>query len=239
MKSKEWLLVAFLVVSAGNLLAVGAGWKGLEYLTKPLLMATLSGWVWDKVKHKPGFAKWVVAGLLFSLLGDTLLMLVGKFGELFFMAGLLAFLTAHIFYMTAFVKYPRFRSGLVFQKNWLLLPLLAFLASFVGYLLPNLAGILRVAVPIYATFITGMALAGINMGLRAERPASTLITAGVLLFMLSDSLIALTKFQFPDWKGNVAGLAIMVTYLLGQYLIARGSVQAHATVSIGELQPSQ
>jgi uncharacterized membrane protein YhhN len=44
--------------------------------------------------------------------------------------------------------------------------------------------------------------------------------AGAISFMISDSLLAINKFMQP--LAIYAGLAIMLTYLLAQYLIVEG-----------------
>jgi uncharacterized membrane protein YhhN len=54
------------------------------------------------------------------------------------------------------------------------------------------------------------------MGVSAVASGNALAAAGALLFMLSDSLIGETRFVRP-WVG--AGVAIMVTYHLGQALL--------------------
>ncbi|MCB0548246.1 MAG: hypothetical protein KDD19_11740, partial [Phaeodactylibacter sp.] len=49
------------------------------------------------------------------------------------------------------------------------------------------------------------------------------LMAGILLFILSDSLIALNKFRVDLVVIPYARLWIMATYLLGQYWIARNA----------------
>jgi uncharacterized membrane protein YhhN len=57
---------------------------------------------------------------------------------------------------------------------------------------------------------------------RTNSKSFTLVFAGAISFMLSDSLLAINKFMQPL---PLAGLAIMFTYILAQYLIVEGVVR--------------
>jgi uncharacterized membrane protein YhhN len=48
---------------------------------------------------------------------------------------------------------------------------------------------------------------------------------GAILFILSDSVIALNKFKSDDLNIPMPRLIIMVTYILGQFLIVEGVIK--------------
>jgi uncharacterized membrane protein YhhN len=54
--------------------------------------------------------------------------------------------------------------------------------------------------------------------------AMILVLAGASLFYVSDSVLAREKFIHPVRSG---GLIVMVTYLIGQLLIASGAIWQH------------
>lgn len=225
--NKKLAVNAFFALALAHLIAVAAGWEMVGYATKPFLMASLAGWFWLETGLRSAFSRLFFAGLLFSMLGDSLLMLVKPLGESFFLLGLLAFLTAHVLYLLGFLKYPRLREGMAWQRPWICLLLAAYLISFGYYLWPDLPGFFKWPVMVYATVITAMAATAVNMGSRVGARIFGHIATGAVLFVLSDSIIALRKFKFATWEDPWPGLAIMITYILGQYLLAKGSALAN------------
>ena len=55
-----------------------------------------------------------------------------------------------------------------------------------------------------------------------NKKAARLMVAGALLFVLSDSILAIHKFYMPF---ALAGTMIMLTYGCAQYLIVQGAVK--------------
>ena len=89
-----FLAVSFMAI---NWLAVWFDWKTANFITKPAIILALMGWFFSI----SGFsfpALWFGIGLIFALVGDTLLMIKGK-GFLF---GMAAFMVTHIAYILGF-----------------------------------------------------------------------------------------------------------------------------------------
>lgn len=222
----SFVLTAFGVVSLANLLAVALQSQAGVYLTKPLLLVTLSLWFYLRTKHQPtAFARFILGGLICSIAGDTFLMFHRPGAEQFFLFGLGSFLVAHLFYIAAFLKYPGLKKGAVAKNGWWAAPLLFFLAWFSWFLWDDLPRAFKIPVVVYATVIVAMALTCLNMKDRITAPAFQILFSGALLFVLSDSLIALTSFKYPDFPAIPARLSIMITYLAGQFLIATGALK--------------
>ena len=103
------LLYAYFLVGLLNLWAEHRQSEFLVFATKPCLLALLSLWFYLRMRPLKGpFPRFILSGLLFSIAGDSLLMLVG-YGpkdERFFLMGLGAFLLAQLSYMAGFVRYP-------------------------------------------------------------------------------------------------------------------------------------
>src|SRR3990172_6983606 len=91
-------LIAAFVFAALEALALSKNWLKLEYIAKPAVMIILFIWLWTTAGLK-GATLWFGLGILLSLAGDVLLMI--SLDKLF-LAGLVAFLFAHIAYMIGF-----------------------------------------------------------------------------------------------------------------------------------------
>ena len=163
----------------------------------------------------------VITALAFSTIGDVLLLYSKNAeGQLFFLLGLVAFLFAHLFYTGGFLLRARRRSYFLWRNPWWGLPFIAYAIALLWWLRPNIPDGLFWPITIYALAISGTALSVIN--LRSVVPVSSFIQmiAGAGLFIFSDSLIALGKF---DPEIRVSGFAIMLTYILGQGLLVSGA----------------
>ncbi len=216
---KNIWLIAFALASLANLAAVVLENKTLIFITKPLLMPLLAVWLAMETHGGPPrfLKKMVFAALAFSTLGDVLLL----WGEqpFFFMTGLVAFLFAHLSYIGGFTSVKNLDSGLLRgQPSWVLL-IAIFAAGLLWLLWPGVPEGMRLPVGIYAAVISAMTLSVINVKEKVTNKICRTLVAGALLFMASDSLLAVNKFgsKFP-----VAGLLIMATYLAGQFLLVKG-----------------
>lgn len=146
-------------------------------------------------------------GLLFSAGGD--IALASRFPH-YFETGLGLFLVAHLFYTASFLCRPRAS----FRERGLPLGLVLFVALAVAVLVLPRTGTLLVPVAAYVLAISTMGiLAAVQ---KQDAPA---LFAGALLFIISDSIIAMNKFvvMIPQ-----SGILIMTTYYLAQFLLARG-----------------
>lgn len=223
------LLYAYFLLSLLTLWAEQRQSEFLIFVTKPFLLTLLSLWFYLRVRPMKGrFPRFMLAGLIFSIGGDTLLMLVenGPKDERFFLLGLGSFLLAQLSYMLGFANYPSAREGGVVKAAWKAWPFVLYLAGIIAVLWPGIPGLMKAPVAVYACAIVGMAIAGFNLRPLLARQVFLGLMAGILLFLLSDSLIALNKFRSEALNIPYARLLIMSTYLLGQYLIARNAVRA-------------
>ncbi|WP_018300872.1 lysoplasmalogenase [Fangia hongkongensis] len=150
------------------------------------------------------YASLIVLGLCFSLFGDAFLL-----SQRYFTHGLVAFLIAHIFYIIGFY---------LLQTSYSLILILPILLYGVGFycLLFSKLGNDKAAVAIYILIISIMGYLAINAFIGRSQSTESLIFAGAILFMLSDSILAWDKFKMPMKQ---ATLWIMSTYYLAQWLI--------------------
>ena len=170
-------------------------------------------------------APWLMAALGLSWGGDVLLLFSSDpgLGGYAFLGGLLLFLAAHAAYITTFLRLRRDapapgRSETA-SRTSLLLGSALYLVLFMRLLWPGLDPMMKIAVPLYAAVI--LAMAWVATGLRGHVPTAPWrsMVLGALLFVISDSLIALNRFAFDV---PYARLAIMSSYIAAQALLATG-----------------
>ena len=186
-------------------------------------MPILALWFYFQTKDNPStFRQLILIALFFSWGGDTLLMFVESKGEHFFLFGLVSFLLTHVLYTTAFFKTVSWKNGFLWKNKWIIIPFMIFFLGFQNYLLPDVEEAMQIPVAVYGSVIILMVLAALNWNTFLEKKAFQLVFLGALLFMFSDSIIALNKFKSAVPQAHIW---IMSLYLLGQYLIVRGSIE--------------
>jgi len=191
-----------LVFAVGDWVARHRKAQALEYLCKPATLLALTG---AAVALSPasdlGARRWwFVAALAFSLVGDVLLMVPADL----FVAGLGAFLVAHLCYLAGFrVRGPGALAVAVSAAV-----VVAVVAPFGTRILKALQGHRSLLVPValYMVVISVMLVT-------ALATANVLAGVGAALFVSSDTMIAWNRFVRPF---RAADLGIMITYHLGQ-----------------------
>ena len=213
-------LIFFFIGTTINIFAVAKKNKKWEHISKPLLMPLLAAY-FILITYPTSVAWLIFVALLCGGVGDIFLMLENKF-----MQGMSAFLLGHIFYIVAF---------LLLVNNILKFPIwgfLLFVPVIVILLLiypkfKDFLGDLRIPVHVYLVTILLMHIFAILLlaELSILSPSFLFIWLGSILFILSDSLIALDKFNENLKVPNVA-VMIMITYIIGQFLITQGMLLA-------------
>ena len=215
---KKIALILFFLVAVAELIAVTFNIALIQTIAKPLIMITLMSYYLLSVSERNNF---FVVALVFCWIGDVLLMFQGD--EMFFIYGLVAFLSGHVLYVFSYkqMRDPESVHGLLStQKFRFSFPIILAGTGLVVVLLPHL-GELKIPVMIYALVITIMVLQALfRFGFTSKR-SFTLIFVGALFFMISDSALAINKFMKPL---PMASLLIMVTYMTAQYLIVEGAI---------------
>jgi len=189
----------------------------LHFYMKPLLMPLLAAYFATKSAKVFKSGILVLTALFFSFLGDTFLLFDAK-APIYFILGLSMFLLAHVFYIVFFSKKASERK--IFKNPVLLLLVAAYGIGLVAYLLPHL-GEMLVPVVVYALVIMTMLIFALNLVLNSAKGA-IFICVGALLFVISDSLIAIDKFALKLWQ---AQFLIMITYIAAQWAIIEGAIR--------------
>lgn len=163
----------------------------------------------------------MLLALLFSWAGDVALEIPGQSAGLF-ITGLLCFMTTHILYLTVFYITPGKSIGP--KKLFLfILPVYLFGLALLCYLNDDL-GDMRIPVIVYTAILLSMLAAAITRINKVSRLSFYLVLTGAVLFVLSDSLLAINKFSHPLPNST---LLIMSTYVTGQFLIVLGYIKQY------------
>ena len=215
MKKVLWIIL-FIVLLLVDIYALYSDNETLRYITKPLLMPLLVLlFISNTRSFVTSLKKWTISALLFSWAGDVLLMFESSNSN-FFIFGLIAFLLAHIFYI---ILFDQIRVKEKFKQSLFpLLPIAVYYFFLISLLQPTLRGMQK-PVRIYGLVISIMLSFAIDLWRLKDKSVSFLIIFGALLFITSDSLLAINKFYI---QFEYAGIAVMSTYGLAQLLISLG-----------------
>jgi len=203
-----WALIVAAAFALGDWVACSrdpssAAWQRIEYVCKPatLIALIVAAATLDPAAGADARQRWFVAALVFSLVGDVLLMLPSDQ----FVGGLSAFFAAHCCYVAGF-----------WSQGPALVPFLVAVvitAVVIGILGRRILSAVRLQdralvgpVAAYIVVIGAMLATALAVG-------NPLAAAGAVLFVTSDSMIAWDRFvgKVPN-----ASVLIMVTYHLGQ-----------------------
>ena len=210
-------LYLFLAVFAIDLLAIAIDHEPLRFFSKPMLMPALAGYFVINAGIRD-IAKWVSLALLFSWIGDIFLLFETRNAS-FFLFGLSAFLIAHIFYILFFHSVRTQEK--IKSKAGLLIVVALYYATLITLLYPYF-GEMKITVPVYGIVISFMLLLALHMLFISNKSAGQMMMAGAILFVISDSILAINKFYSPFQN---AGILIMLSYGLAQLMIVAGAIR--------------
>ncbi len=210
-----------------NGLLVIAALAAIYYLLRP---ADAFGNRWAALKTIPVAAMALVAkdagapmalivALGLSALGDFLL---AHKGDMPFLAGLAAFLAAHIAYVCLFLGAAGSGAFILPSEVWRLVAAVVIIihsANMTRLLAPSVKSTMKLPVLTYIMAIMAMGVSG-------ALHVTPQVFAGVALFIVSDTLLATESFLLPDDSAQRAPLkkAVWVTYIAAQMLILLGII---------------
>lgn len=183
-------------------LLVDSGGLG-STISKPFLMpALLFAVLWSLRLRPTSLLVFAALGVTFSFLGDVLLQSPGDIG---FLLGLGGFLLAHLAYLILFTRSMKQR-----RIPWLAAGYAVWWVVLVVFLVP-FVGALLVPVALYGLVLGASSTAALGAG--------RLAAVGALVFLVSDTLLALKLFV-PGYTFYPIDFIIMSLYIVGQGLIA-------------------
>ncbi|QYH40263.1 lysoplasmalogenase [Algoriphagus sp. NBT04N3] len=224
MKNKNILwLYLFLLASIAHLSFLLEGLSSYLFFSKPLILISLIGYFFQISKPIAWtlLSKATMAALIFSLIGDILLL-----WPHLFIYGLGAFLMAHICYIIAF-KIAQRNPGKIgkvnFVKVFLINLPIYIVAALIYFLINSNLGNLKIPVIAYIITIVSMVTLARDRYGKCNKESFWQVFIGACLFLISDGVLAIDMFymEFPE-----AGIIIMGTYATAQLLIVMG-IRSH------------
>lgn len=155
----------------------------------------------------------LIAALILSAVGDAFL---AYNGDRAFMGGLVAFLLGHLAYVALFLLGGGGIDAIAGWRIALAVVMVLAVAGSIAVLWRGVPGAMRLPVLVYSLAILAMGVASLTV-------PNPVVTLGAVLFMASDSLLALARFRpdLADGRGWVP-FAVWTLYYLGQALITLG-----------------
>ena len=208
-------LKIFAGISVFYLILLFIGQDEIAWYLKPILLPFLILETYSSENFKT--KNLMLSALVFSWIGDIILMFADK-GELYFNFGLVSFLIAHIIFILLFTKQEK-ENTTINKLFWIGLIFVGiYLFGMLSLLYPSL-GDLKIPVTVYAITISTMLLMAIKGYFNWSKPNNLTVLLGALIFVSSDSILAINKFHSELPK---SGFLIMITYIVAQFLITKG-----------------
>jgi len=210
-------LVEILIAALAVILLTGVLWA--EKREKQIGMAPVKGILSSLfilaavIQPHPvaAYYRFLLAGLLFCLVGDVCLAMPQKKA---FLVGLVSFLVGHVLYIFAF-------GAVAGAGLWTLagFPVILVASGIVYWRLGPHLGAMKLPVLLYVLVITAMLTgAWAVLGEPGISPSGRgMIFAGALLFYVSDLFVARHRFVKKEFFNRLVGLPL---YYAGQFLLA-------------------
>jgi alkenylglycerophosphocholine hydrolase len=210
-----WILLAVAAVAAlTDWVAVATGNHQLEYGAKPAVLAALiaaAAVIPAEATDLVDRRWWFVGALVCCLAGDVLLMLPRDL----FVPGLAAFLAGHVLFIVGLL-HPPTGAPFSFSSTGLAVAAVVVVAAEIGpgvvlYRSLVRGGHRQLVGPVagYVVAIGTLVVLATNVGVPAA-------AVGAVLFLVSDTVLALDRFVRPVPRGQ---LVVHVTYHLAQGLL--------------------
>ncbi len=219
MKSLKPFLWCFGIILAAELIVVSnPEWRPFRMITKPMVVGSLLVFfLLQKVDRKTRIL--VTTALVLSIIGDMQLIYAGEYDYLF-VGGLIAFLLAHVMYIVLFSRDRNKDIGVLAP-----LLILSVYAVFIFWYLSDSLNHFKLPVAAYIITILIMILFAYLRNDPITHNGYIFIVAGALLFVFSDSIIAITRF-----KSDIpySGILVMLIYGIAQLFMLLGILKGAA-----------
>jgi uncharacterized membrane protein YhhN len=225
-KQHKSFLIIFIVIMILNLMVQSPVFEEYNIFIKPLICLSLAIYLFKECNMKVGFNRLVFAGLIFSLIGDVLL-LYSVSDVFLFLYGLVSFLIAHILYSSAFFRDFKNKPQESKYFGHLMLFLMGVFSMSYYSIIRDYLNDFRIPVLAYIFVISIMAILAGYRYRRVNLLSFRLICFGAIFFVISDAALAYMKFVEPY---TFAGILIMSTYMIAQFLITLGTIERKVVV---------
>ena len=220
MKKRVFTLLYVLILLI-DLIAIALEHRTVSYITEPLLIVMLAVFfLANTQKIRISFRILMMIALCFSLAGNVALFFE-HMGEQYFIIGLAAYLVTHLAFILFFlaIRYDNFPLPNCKWPTIFLIEgaLLLFIFSMLPYL-----GDMSLLVIVYAVFISFTLLTSIHAFRLREQSIGWRCIIGAVLFIISDSLLAIDHFYHSV---PAADVMTMATYGMALWGLGTGGLR--------------
>jgi len=234
-KSKVTLLV-LIVATVIELYSEYFHLREVMFFTKPLILPLIAAYFFiNSHNTNDEVRKFMLGAFLFSWFGDISLMLTPEVptdtvlmgipkSKYFFLVGLGSFLVAQLLFIFSYRKTTTASPGKA-KPVWFV-PFVVYWMVMMVLVLPPLSANTEkssavIPVMVYAGILISMAAVALTRYGRTNPKSFALTLTGACIFVVSDSLIAIS-FLAMQTPMQLAGFLIMSTYVVAEFLIALG-----------------
>ena len=221
---QKWGITLYILLLSVHLYAqvLGEPYKMVQVVTKLTLLPLLILFLVTQADFAtaPKWKWFVIVGLFGSFLGDAFLL-----SNAYFIPGMIAFMTTHIFNILFFNKVNGI--GQAKSNKWKgAFIFLTLFCVFIFFQLRNAMGALIYPILVYMLLICSAALMAIQAGgnSKASIISKLFWFPGMLFFITSDAVLAFNKFSWEKTGPHISniGLVTMLTYGIAQLLLVKG-----------------
>lgn len=216
----KWSLFFVIAFAFLDWASTWKGWKIRLYIAKPATLLFLIIWTIQVTGWQGGMV-WFGIALIFSLIGDIVLLLNARF----FLIGLFSFLLAHFCFLIGFNLEPL---PLTLGPLFLLILVGISASRVLKTLKPGVLHVPRgkrflAAVSVYGLTLALMVLSALITFFRADWTlrSAVLVSIGAVLFYTSDTLLGYDRFVRKVKHGQSY---VHLTYHLGQIGLVTGAM---------------
>ncbi len=208
MKKENQLIYLFFIILLADVFAIVTDNHNLQIVFKPLLMIVLGSHYRLSVAR---VNQLFVLALCFAFAGDVLLLFDKNIT--YFLGGIASFLVMHLFYIAIFSTFLQEKSLSVFAKG--IVPFLCYF-SLILLLIFNQLNELLIPVLVYGSVISLFGTVSLVNYVQKQSTDNLWLLIGAVLFIISDSLIAINRFYLP----RLFFEALIITlYAISQWII--------------------
>ncbi|HQR92344.1 MAG: hypothetical protein B7Y15_08740 [Bacteroidetes bacterium 24-39-8] len=217
---KKYGPILFLLLLLLHCLSIAFEWSEIRFFSKlalvPFLMFILAAFNGLSFKNQ-SWLPWL--GLLGAFAGDWLL---ATPGEIYFLLGMLGFMTTHVCNSLYFLKLQPLQPGKL-KPAMIAMIVLVIFCSLIVFQIKDQLGTMLLPIMAYMGIISLMTILAANLAASESlnRNAIKYFIPGAAFFVASDGLLALNKFLLHNRNFDIP---VMITYGLAILLLTLGFV---------------
>ncbi len=239
-KAVKYLFVTMAIV---ELIAELMHWREFIFVLRLFVLpCLLLYYVLAKGEGWQPMHKLMVGAIFFSYVGDVSLLLTPEHptdlyilgipkSKYLFIAGIAGYMVSHFYFIGAYRQSVMGSNvpSLFTRNKWAFAPVLLYGLVMASIVVPKVyadaeKSVATLPVLIYTTVLCSMVAFAINRQGRVPGQSFWWVMVGSLLFLFSDSLIAINFLAFPGLMPE-PGFCIMSTFLAAEFLIAEGMIK--------------